>query len=38
MAENKIDNPDTEVAEQVHETQPKTAPNPSSQSKGGILA
>jgi len=35
MAETKIDNPDTEVTEQAPESQPKTAPNPTSEPKGG---
>jgi small subunit ribosomal protein S9 len=35
MAEIHIDNPDTEVTEQAPESEPKTAPNPTSESKGG---
>ncbi len=36
MAETKIDNPDTEVTGQAPESRPKTAPNPTSEPKGGF--
>ncbi|HUT46891.1 MAG TPA: 30S ribosomal protein S9 [Sedimentisphaerales bacterium] len=35
MAKTKIDNPDTQVTEQAPESKPKTASNPTSESKGG---
>jgi len=35
MAETKIDNPEAEVTEQAPESKPKTAPNPTSEPKGG---
>jgi len=35
MAETKIDNPDTKVTEQAHESQPKTAPHSTREPKGG---
>jgi small subunit ribosomal protein S9 len=35
MAETKIDNPDKKVTEQVPESQTKSAPNPTSESKSG---
>jgi small subunit ribosomal protein S9 len=35
MAETKIDNPDTDVTEQAPESQPKTAPKPTGEPKGG---
>ena len=36
MAETKNNNPDTKVTELAHESQPKTAPNPTSESKSGF--